>query len=47
VLKLPLGGAASTDAAKAPMPLVRPLWLLMAAMLFLAALLVWIRLCFA
>jgi hypothetical protein len=47
LLQLPLGGIACSDPTKVRKPLVRPLWLLMAAMLVLAASLVWIRLCFA
>jgi len=44
MVRLPLGGVASTNAQKVRHPLVRPLWLLAATAIAAVALFVWLRL---
>ncbi|MBI4324203.1 MAG: hypothetical protein HY674_02975 [Chloroflexi bacterium] len=43
-IRLPLGGVASSDAAKVRRPLVRPFWLLAALAAAAIGLFVWLRL---
>lgn len=45
-IHLPLGGVASTDPHQVCLPLVRPLWLLVAMVVVAVALFVWLRLVF-